>query len=238
MTPPQLSIRNVAKRFGAHDAVNGISLDIGPGVLAVIVGPSGCGKTTLLRLVAGLDVPDSGEIRLDGREVSGPRRVLVPPHERGIGFVFQDLALWPHMTVQQNLEFVLESAGVPKRERLSRAREGLRFVRIETLAGRYPHELSGGEQQRVALARALVDRPQLLLDEPLSSLDPELRAALRTELLELQRASRVTTVYVTHDREDAVSLADCLIEMRAGRIVSITTPRDVGNLRQASFHKV
>ena len=133
------------------------------------------------------------------------------------------------MTVQQNLEFVLESGGVPKRERPSRAREGLRFVRIEMLAGRYPHELSGGEQQRVALARALVGRPQLLLlDEPLSSLDPELRTILRRELRDLQRASNVTTVYVTHDREDATSLADCLIEMRAGRIASLTRTREVG----------
>jgi ABC-type Fe3+/spermidine/putrescine transport system ATPase subunit len=233
MNPPQLAIRNVTKRFGSHQALNGISMDVGAGVLAVTVGPSGCGKTTLLRLIAGLDVPDTGEIWLAGRQVSGSRRSLVPPYERGIGFVFQDLALWPHMTVQQNLEFVLESAGAPKRERLSRAREGLRFVRIDMLAGRYPHELSGGEQQRVALARALVGRPQLLLlDEPLSSLDPELRAALRRELLELQRATKVTTIYVTHDREDAASLADCVIEMRAGRIASITTCGDLGNLRQ------
>jgi ABC-type sugar transport system ATPase subunit len=232
MNPPQLSIRNVAKRFGAHDAVNGISMDIERGTLAVIVGPSGCGKTTLLRLIAGLEVPDSGEIWLAGREVSGPRQVLVPPNERGIGFVFQDLALWPHMTVQKNLEFVLESGGVPKPERAARAREGLRLVRIDMLARRYPHQLSGGEQQRVALARALVGRPQLLLlDEPLSSLDPDLRVALRKEFLELQRASNVTTVYVTHDREDATTLADCLIEMRAGRIVSITNPGELGNVR-------
>jgi ABC-type Fe3+/spermidine/putrescine transport system ATPase subunit len=233
MTPPQLSIRNAAKRFGTHDALNGVSMDIGRGVMAVIVGPSGCGKTTLLRLIAGLEVPDSGGIWLAGREVSGPRRILVPPHERGIGFVFQDLALWPHMTVQENLEFVLESGGVPKPERAARAHEGLHLVRIEMLAGRYPHELSGGEQQRVALARALVGRPHLLLlDEPLSSLDPDLRMALRTELLALQRVSNVTTVYVTHDREDATTLADCLIEMRAGRIVSITNPREFGNVRQ------
>jgi iron(III) transport system ATP-binding protein len=229
MNTPQLSIRNVMKRFGSHPALNGVSIDIGTGELAVIVGPSGCGKTTLLRLIAGLDTPDSGEIWLAGRQVSGPGRVLVPPYERGIGFVFQDLALWPHMTVQENLEFVLESSGVPKRERQPRAREGLRFVRIDMLAGRYPHELSGGEQQRVALARALVGRPQLLLlDEPLSSLDPELRAALRRELLDLQHASNLTTVYVTHDREDATVLADCLVELRAGQVASMSKNRGMG----------
>lgn len=225
----QLSVRNVTKRFGAQQVLDGVSLEIGTGELAVIVGPSGCGKTTLLRVIAGLDVPDTGEIWLAGRHVSGPGRRIVPPYERGIGFVFQDLALWPHMTVQQNLEFVLESGGVPKDERPSRAREALRFVRMDTLAARYPHQLSGGEQQRVALARALVGRPQLLLlDEPLSSLDQELRTILRRELLELQRALKVTTIYVTHDREDATSLADCLIEMRAGRIASITKTREVG----------
>ncbi len=229
MTGGQLSVRNVTKRFNSHEVLRGLSVEIASGELVVAVGPSGCGKTTLLRLIAGLDVPDSGEIWLAGRQVSGPRRSLVAPHERGIGFVFQDLALWPHMTVQQNLEFVLDAGGVPRRERPARAREGLRFVRIEMLAGRYPHELSGGEQQRAALARALVGRPQLLLlDEPLSSLDPELRTVLRRELLDLQRASNVTTVYVTHDREDATSLADCLIEIREGRIASMTKTREVG----------
>jgi ABC-type Fe3+/spermidine/putrescine transport system ATPase subunit len=221
MNSGQLSVRNVTKLFGLHQALDSVSVEIETGELAVTLGPSGCGKTTLLRLVAGLDVPDSGEIWIGGRQVSGRHQSLVPPYERGIGFVFQDLALWPHLTVQKNLEFVLESARVPKPERPLRAREMLEMVRVETFAARYPNELSGGEQQRVALARALVGRPQLLLlDEPLSSLDPELRAILRTELLDVQRASGVTTVYVTHDREDAAALADCVIEMRAGRIVS------------------
>ena len=229
MNEAQLSVRNVTKRFGSQQVLHGLSVQIATGELAVTVGPSGCGKTTLLRLIAGLDVPDTGEIWLGGRQVSGPRRSLVAPHQRGIGFVFQDLALWPHLTVEKNLAFVLESGAVPKGERLSRAREALRLVRIEMLAARYPTELSGGEQQRVALARALVGRPQLLLlDEPLSSVDPELRAVLRRELLDLQRASNVTTVYVTHDREDATSLADCLIEMRAGAIASITKTREAG----------
>jgi ABC-type Fe3+/spermidine/putrescine transport system ATPase subunit len=218
----ELSVRNVTKRFGSHQALEGVSLEIEPGELTVILGPSGCGKTTLLRLLAGLDFPDGGEIWIGGRQVSGPHQALVPPYERAIGFVFQDLALWPHLTVQKNVEFVLESARVPRRERLLRAREMLNLVRVEPLAARYPNELSGGEQQRVALARALVGRPQLLLlDEPLSSLDPELRATLRTELRQLQRTYSVTTLYVTHDREDGGALADCVVEMRAGRIVSV-----------------
>jgi iron(III) transport system ATP-binding protein len=229
MNSGQLSVRNVTKRFGSHRALDSVSVEIETGELAVMLGPSGCGKTTLLRLVAGLDVPEGGEIWIGGRQVSGPQQSLVPPYERGIGFVFQDLALWPHLTVQQNLEFVLESARVPKPERPLRAREMLEMVRVEMFAARYPNQLSGGEQQRVALARALVGRPQLLLlDEPLSSLDPELRATLRTELLHLHRASGVTTVYVTHDREDAAALADCVIEMRAGRIVSATKSARTG----------
>jgi iron(III) transport system ATP-binding protein len=221
MKGSQLSIKNVTKRFGAHQALNDVSLEVAAGEVAVILGPSGCGKTTLLRLIAGLDLPDSGEVWLAGRQVSGPYRSLVPAHDREIGFVFQDLALWPHLTVRKNLEFVLESANVPRSDRLLRAHDALTLARVDGLAHRFPHELSGGEQQRVALARALVGRPRLLLlDEPLSSLDPELRSALRTELVSLQRASNVTTVYVTHDREDASVLADCLIEMQAGRIVS------------------
>jgi iron(III) transport system ATP-binding protein len=218
-----LAIVNVSKRFGSHQALNDVSLDVVAGEAVVILGPSGCGKTTLLRLIAGLDVPDSGEIWLADMQVSGPRRTLVPPHQRGIGFVFQDLALWPHLTVQKNLDFVLESAKTPRADRRARTHDVLTLVRIGPLSSRYPHELSGGEQQRVALARALVGQPRLLLfDEPLSSLDAELRETLRAELAGLQRALRVTTVYVTHDREDVAALADRVVEMRAGRIVSIS----------------
>jgi ABC-type Fe3+/spermidine/putrescine transport system ATPase subunit len=225
MSAPQLSVRNVSKHFGSHRAVDGVSLDAAAGELVVIVGPSGCGKTTLLRLIAGLEALESGEVWFAGRQLAGPRRNLVAPHERKIGFVFQDLALWPHLTVERNLDFVLESAGTRRSERQSRVREALTLVRVEALATRFPHQLSGGEQQRVALARAFVGHPQLLLmDEPLSSLDPELRATLRSELLRLQRASHVTTVYVTHDREDASVLADRVVEMRAGQIVSSSRP--------------
>jgi ABC-type Fe3+/spermidine/putrescine transport system ATPase subunit len=218
-----LSLTNVTKRFGSHQAVAGVSVDVAAGDALVILGPSGCGKTTLLRLIAGLEVPDSGEIWLAGEQASGARRSMMPAHKRGIGFVFQDLALWPHLTVQKNLDFVLESVKAASTDRAERARQVLRLVQIEHVSSRYPHELSGGEQQRVALARALVGQPRvLLLDEPFSSLDPELRATLRSELVHLHRGLHVTTVYVTHNREDAAVLADYVIEMRAGGIASIS----------------
>jgi ABC-type Fe3+/spermidine/putrescine transport system ATPase subunit len=217
-----LSLTNVTKRFASHQAVDSVSLDVVAGDAIVILGPSGCGKTTLLRLIAGLEVPDSGEIWLAGTQAAGAGRSMMPAHERGIGFVFQDLALWPHLTVQRNLNFVLESVKMPRADRAARALETLKLVRIEQLSSRYPHQLSGGEQQRVALARALVGHPRLLLlDEPFSSLDPDLRDALRSELARLQRTLQVTTVYVTHDQGDAAILADRVVEMRAGRIVAV-----------------
>ena len=217
-----LVVTNVTKRFRSHLAVESVSLQVAIGDAVVILGPSGCGKTTLLRLIAGLETPDSGEISLSGTKVAGLGRSMVPPHQRGIGFVFQDLALWPHLTVWKNLEFVLGSVKTARADRAERIHQALNLVRIEPLSARYPHELSGGEQQRVALARALVGQPRLLLlDEPLSSLDPELRTTLRAELTRLQRDLGVTMVYVTHDRDDAAALADDVVEMRAGRIVSI-----------------
>jgi ABC-type Fe3+/spermidine/putrescine transport system ATPase subunit len=217
-----LSLTNVTKRFASHQAVDGVSLEVVAGDAIVILGPSGCGKTTLLRLIAGLEIPDSGEIWLAGAQAAGAGRSMMPAHERGIGFVFQDLALWPHLTVQRNLNFVLESVKMPRADRAARVLEALRLVRIEQLSSRYPYQLSGGEQQRVALARALVSQPRvLLLDEPFSSLDPELRDALRGELARLQRTLQVTTIYVTHDQGDAAILADRVIEMRAGRTVVV-----------------
>src|SRR5262249_8547133 len=183
---------------------------------------SGCGKTTLLRLLAGLDVPDSGEIWLSGTQVAGPARSIVPPHRRAIGFVFQDLALWPHLTVRGHLDFVLGSMRRSSTEPPAKSNEIMKPVRIDQRVTRYPPQPSGGEQQRLALARALVGEPQLLLlDEPLSSLDAELRATLRTELTRLQRIVGLTMVYVTHDREDAAALAHRVVEMRAGHIMSI-----------------
>jgi ABC-type Fe3+/spermidine/putrescine transport system ATPase subunit len=226
LTSSALSIKGISKRFGTHQALDDVSLDILPGTCAVVLGPSGCGKTTLLRVIAGLETPDAGEIWLAGTLVTDARRNHVPSHERRIGFVFQDLALWPHLTVRQNLEFVLEAQRLPPATRQARVAEALRIVRVEGLSGRYPHALSGGEQQRIALARALVGEPRiLLLDEPLSSLDAELRTTLRQELTRLQRALQLTTVYVTHDREDASALADSIVEMRAGRIVTVSATK-------------
>ena len=226
MTAPAISVRNVTKRFALHQALDSVTLEIGVKESVVILGSSGCGKTTLLRLIAGLEVPDRGEIWLADVQVAGPGRSLLPPYRRQIGFVFQDLALWPHLTVPGNLGFVLDALTIPRAERSRRIDDALKLVRIEGFATRYPHQLSGGEQQRVALARALIGAPRLLLlDEPLSSLDAELRAAMRNELVRIQRTLDATTIYVTHDREDAAVLADRMIEMRAGRIVAATGNR-------------
>jgi ABC-type Fe3+/spermidine/putrescine transport system ATPase subunit len=200
--------------------VDGVSLDLHSSESVVILGPSGCGKTTVLRLIAGLERPDAGEIQLDGQAVARAGRNFVPPYERQLGYVFQDLALWPHLTVRGNLDFVMRSAGIPSAEREDRARETLALVRIEMLADRHPHALSGGEQQRTALARALVGRPRLLLlDEPFSSLDPDLRVVLREDVQRLQRSLHLTSIYVTHDREDATFLADRVIQKQGGRVV-------------------
>ena len=226
MTEAAVLLQNVTKRFGSHRALDDVTLTVAARESVVILGPSGCGKTTLLRLIAGLDVPDEGEVWLGNLQAAGPRRSLLPPYRRGIGFVFQDLALWPHLTVAENLGFVLDALKVPRAERSQRIDDTLKLVRIDRFATRQPHELSGGEQQRVALARALVGSPRLLLlDEPLSSLDAELRAAMRAELARLQRTLALTTVYVTHDREDAAVLADRVIEMRAGRIDAVSEAR-------------
>jgi ABC-type Fe3+/spermidine/putrescine transport system ATPase subunit len=226
VTGSTVDIRNVSKRIATHQALDGVSLEVTTSESVVILGPSGCGKTTLLRLVAGLDVPDTGEIWLNGVQAAGPGRMLIDPHRREIGFVFQDLALWPHLTVWQHLQFVLESQRVPRSERDSRITDALTLVRVDGFARRYPHELSGGEQQRVALARALVGNPRLLLlDEPLSSLDAELRVAMRSELARLQETLALTTVYVTHDREDAAVLADRVVEMSVGRVIAVKEMR-------------
>jgi iron(III) transport system ATP-binding protein len=220
---PAVDIRHVKKQFGTHLVLDGVTLDVAPQECVVILGPSGCGKTTLLRLVAGLDVPDEGEVWLNGVKVASPGRGLLAPHQRGVGFVFQDLALWPHLTVRKTLQFVLDSQHIRRSEHHGRMQEALTLVRLDGLADRYPHELSGGEQQRVALARALVGNPRLLLlDEPLSSLDPDLRSAMRAELDRLRRELAMTAVYVTHDREDAAVLADRVVEMSAGRIISVS----------------
>jgi ABC-type Fe3+/spermidine/putrescine transport system ATPase subunit len=208
-------VRHVSKRFDGVAVLVDVSFDIPEGGAVALVGPSGCGKTTVLRLVAGLETPDTGEVWLNDERVTAEGRSIVPPYRRGIGFVPQDLALWPHMSVTRHLEFILGSRGASKRSYRSTIADTLRLARIERLAARYPHQLSGGEQQRLALARALVVKPRLLLlDEPFSSLDPELREALQQEVVQLRRQLNVPLLAVTHDRHEAAVLADTVIAMR------------------------
>ena len=220
MTLPFLRVVGVSKRYGGHGGIEDVSLDVSAGESVVVVGPSGSGKTTLLRLVAGLERPDAGEIWLDGRKVAEPRRNNVPANERRVGFVFQDLALWPHLSVFGNVAFAVDSVGLVTAQRTSRIKDILQLCRVEpSLADRYPHQLSGGEQQRVAIARALVGSPGLLLlDEPFSGLDPDLRQALQAELASLRRQLNFTAMYVTHDRSDAETLGDRTITMPSARL--------------------
>jgi len=222
MTAPFLRLNGVTKRYRGHGGITDLSLEVLASESVVVVGPSGSGKTTLLRVIAGLERPDVGEIWLDGRIVAQPKRNTVPANERGIGFVFQDLALWPHLTVRGNLDFVAASAGIEKRSRLARIHDVLRLCRVEPqFVDRYPHQLSGGEQQRVALARALVGSPRLLLmDEPFSSLDPDLRVTLRGEVASLRQQLGITAIFVSHDAQDADALAD--------RTITIQPPSEKG----------
>jgi len=221
---PFLRLVEVTRRFGDRAAVDRVSLDVAEGEVLALLGASGCGKTTLLRLVAGLETPDEGEVWVAGRRVAAEGRNLVAPFARSVGFVFQDLALWPHLTVAGNLDFVLGAARLRKRDRGARISETLRLVRAEAFAHKYPGQLSGGEQQRAAIARALVARPHLLLlDEPMSSLDAELKADLLRELSALLQMLNVTTIHVTHDRSETVGFARRVVLMRAGSVVQTGT---------------
>jgi iron(III) transport system ATP-binding protein len=214
-----IDVDRVSKSFGTRVAINDLSLHIERSERLVLFGPSGCGKTTVLRLLAGLEVPEQGLIRIDGRVVASAGKNLIPPEKRDLGMVFQDLALWPHMTVQENLRFGLNARGVPKREAHVRVREMLQRVGLEHRIAAKPRELSGGEQQRVALARALVSRPSILLmDEPLSSLDDERKRAITSDLLGLQSQLGFTLIYVTHDRAETDLLASRVCQMRDGRV--------------------
>ena len=217
-----IRLEGVTKRFGAVAAVDEASLCVDRGEVVAILGPSGCGKTTLLRLVAGFARPDGGTVEVAGRLVSGGG-TWVPPEKRRVGMVFQDYALFPHMTVAENVGF-----GLARSARPARVAELLAAVGLDTLGRRYPHELSGGQQQRVALARALAPSPELvLLDEPWSNVDPFLRETLRTEVAEIIRPLGVTVVLVTHDREEAFSLADRIALMRDGTVVQEGTSEDL-----------
>ena len=218
-----LRLEDLWKRFGATEAVAGLTLAIDRGEFVSLLGPSGCGKTTTLRLVAGLFIPDAGDIWLDGERIT-----QVPAYRRGMGMVFQALALFPNMTAAQNIAFPLKVRGQPPDETASSVRQIITLAGLEGLENRYPHELSGGQQQRVALGRALAGKPRvLLLDEPLTALDAPLRASLRTEIRRIQQQLRVTTLYVTHDQEEALSLSDRVVVMNRGRIEEVGRPLDL-----------
>lgn len=218
-----LALHQLRKAWGAHVAVHGFDLDVDEGEFISFLGGSGCGKTTTLRMVAGFETPDSGTVVLGGQDIT-----RVGPDKRRVGMVFQNYALFPNLTVAQNVAFGLEVARVAPTEVRQRVDELLGLVHLADFGGRYPHQLSGGQQQRVALARALAPRPRvLLLDEPLSALDARIRAHLRTEIRALQRTLGITTLYVTHDQEEALSLSDRIVVMDQGRIEQVGTPAQI-----------
>ena len=219
----RVQLEGLTKRYGAFQAVRGIDLDIPPGEFFSLLGPSGCGKTTTLRMIAGFERPSAGKVLLDGRDVSG-----TPPNRRNVNTVFQNYALFSHLTVAENVAFGLRFTKVSREEARTRVGGALSLVQLEEFRDRKPHQLSGGQQQRVALARALILNPSvLLLDEPLGALDAKLRKTLQVELKALQEQVGVTFVYVTHDQEEALTMADRLAVMSEGRVEQVGTPREV-----------
>lgn len=229
MSADGLEVRGLCKRFGDVPAVADVSLTVPAGAFLTLLGPSGCGKTTVLRLLAGLELPDAGLIRLGGRTIFSHRDgVFVPAGDRGVGLVFQSYALWPHMTVFENIAFGLQVRRQDRATIAEAVKSALAYMQLQGLEGRYPQELSGGQQQRVALARMLVARPQVfLMDEPLSNLDARLRMDMRGELKRIHRDAGATTVYVTHDQGEALTMATHVAVMRAGRIEQLGPPREV-----------
>lgn len=235
MTPPFLSIDAVSHTFGEIHALRDVSLEIGENEFFALLGPSGCGKTTLLRAIAGFEHPESGRIVLDGLDL-----LSLPPHRRPVNLMFQSYALFPHLSVRKNIAFGLEREGLPAREVTSRVGEVLEIVGLTDLAERRPARLSGGQRQRVALARAIVKRPRvLLLDEPLSALDRKIRSEMQTELKRLQHDVGITFVMVTHDQDEALSMADRIAVFSAGEVQQVDTPHEVyqrpANLFVADF---
>jgi putative spermidine/putrescine transport system ATP-binding protein len=217
-----LELENLSKDFGAQRAVDGLTLSVDKGEFVSLLGPSGCGKTTTLQMIAGFVEPTGGAIRLEGRDL-----LAVKPAKRSLGIVFQSYALFPHMTVAENVSFGLEMQGVARGERDRRVAETLQLVGLAAFAGRHPRQLSGGQQQRVALARALVIRPRiLLLDEPLSNLDAKLREEMQIELRQIQRTVGTTTILVTHDQAEAMALSDRIVVMNKGRAEQIGPPHE------------
>jgi putative spermidine/putrescine transport system ATP-binding protein len=228
---PDISVRGLTKRYGDVVAVDGIDLDVPAGEFFTMLGPSGSGKTTTLRMIAGFEIPDEGSIQLAGEDVS-----RLPPYDRPVNTVFQDYALFPHMTVQANVEYGLMVKKVGKGERRERARQALEMVRLGAFGDRKPSQLSGGQRQRVALARAIVNRPRvLLLDEPLGALDLKLRQQMQIELKSIQREVGITFVYVTHDQEEALTMSDRIAVFNDGRIEQIGPPAEVYEHPQSEF---
>jgi spermidine/putrescine ABC transporter ATP-binding subunit len=224
MTEPIISVRNVSRRYaGGVTAVDNVSIDIEQNEFFALLGPSGCGKTTLLRMISGLDTPSEGQIFIGGEDMA-----YTPPNKRPTNMVFQSYAVFPHMTVQKNVEYGLSVVGVPGAEAATRAREALEMVKLGHLADRKPDQMSGGQRQRVALARALVKRPKvLLLDEPLSALDAKLRDDMRLELTRLQKTVGITFIIVTHDQDEALSMATRIAVMNKGAIQQVATPQEL-----------
>lgn len=222
-------IQNLTKRFGSITAVDRIDLLVEESEFVTLLGPSGCGKTTTLRCVAGFEEPDSGEITIGDTVVSSPSKgILLPPEKRGLGMVFQSYAIWPHMTVFNNVAYGLQAKRLPRTEIREKVENALNTVGLEGYGGRYAPQLSGGQQQRVALARSIAAEPQvLLLDEPLSNLDAKLRERMRFELKELQRKTGITSIYVTHDQAEAMVMSDRIVVMNEGKIHQIGTARDL-----------
>ncbi|MFN4171012.1 MAG: ABC transporter ATP-binding protein [Pseudorhodobacter sp.] len=226
-----LEIEHLEKSFGATRVVKDFNLGIEKGEFVSLLGPSGCGKTTVLRMVAGFETPSSGAIRIDGQDVVSTR-----PNQRQIGMVFQAYALFPNLTVAQNVAFGLKIAGTPRAEAEARVSEMLRLIGLPDLGARYPFQLSGGQQQRVALARALAPSPRvLLLDEPLSALDAKIRVSLRTEIREIQQTLGITTIFVTHDQEEALSISDRIVVMNGGIAEQVGSPFEVYNHPATGF---
>ncbi|MGE3149052.1 MAG: ABC transporter ATP-binding protein [Pseudorhodoplanes sp.] len=228
---PVVSLSHLRKIFGSFVAVDNLSLDIARGEIVCLLGPSGCGKTTTLQLIAGFQTPTAGTVLIDGEDTT-----RLPPHRRNTGMVFQNYALFPHMSVAANIAFGLANIGVPKPDRAARIQELLDLVELGDLGARMPRELSGGQQQRVALARALSVNPAvLLLDEPFSNLDAQLRVRLRDDLRRLIQKVGLTTIFVTHDQEEALTMANRIVVMNAGRVEQVGSPRDVYRTPASAF---
>lgn len=227
----EVKIREAVKRYGDFVALKGVSLDIKAGEFFTLLGPSGCGKTTLLRMIAGFNSVDGGEILFDDKVINN-----IDAHKRDIGMVFQNYAIFPHLTVAENVAYGLKAKKTPRDEITQRVAEALKQVQIEALAARRPNELSGGQQQRVALARAFVIEPGvLLMDEPLSNLDAKLRVQMRTVIKKLQRRLGITTIYVTHDQEEALAISDRIAVMKEGEIMQVGSPEEIYKKPQNPF---